>query len=73
MSEHDEMRSDLRRIETKLDLLMQAVTKTHSIEFHMTCDDDYHRKSTWGQAKCPSCGDWEPRPHLSMSSSVEPI
>jgi hypothetical protein len=62
MSEHEDIKDDLKRIETKLDLLIKAF----GFRIVQCCKDDYHRVR-WASPsnKCPTCDDWSGAPYIT--------
>lgn len=60
VSEHEEMREQLDRIEVKMDLLAKALGYVISKD----CEDLYHKSREWQTNVCPTCGDFKRTWHL---------
>lgn len=66
MSEHEELKEQLDRIEIKQDLILKALGFRASKD----CEDPYHkrRQKEWLAEVCPTCDDYSRNWHLKKIS-----
>jgi len=69
MSEFEQTKEMIERLESKLGLIMKFIEKQYNAEFIDMCKNIYHRNYSYLGRKCPDCESYHPQPYVKLKQS----